>query len=229
MAEPERVMDVAEPAALFDVDGTLVDSSYHHALAWARAFDRFGYRPPLWRIHRAIGMGGDQLVRAVLDDEAEERHGDDLRAAWGAEFDPLLPEVKAFDRVYDLVEAVAHRGFRVVLASSAPQQHLDRYLELTGIARFLWATTTADDVEQTKPAPDIVAVALDRAGSGDGVMIGDSPWDIKAARRVNVPTMAVRTGGFSEAELRDAGAVSVHSSVAELLDEIDRTPLARTR
>jgi phosphoglycolate phosphatase-like HAD superfamily hydrolase len=212
-------------AALFDLDGTLVDTNYHHTLAWARAFHRFDYDLPLWRIHRAIGMGGDQLIEAVAGREAEIAHGDELRARWGVEYAPLLPEVRPFQGSRALVEAVKARGFVIVLATSAPQEHLDTYLELLGIGDIVDHSTTADDVENSKPAPDLVSVAMKKAGTRSAVMVGDSTWDVIAAGKVDVPTITIRTGGFSVDELREAGSVGTYDSPAELTHDLDHTLL----
>jgi HAD superfamily hydrolase (TIGR01549 family) len=180
---------------------------------------------PIWRIHRAIGMGGDQLVAAVTDDATEQRHGDGLRAAWGEEFAPMLEEVRPFTGVRDLLEEVRRRGFRVVLASSGQADHVDHYLDLIGGRELADDWTTSDDVETTKPAPDLVNVAMDKVGGSSGVLVGDSTWDCLAAGRANVGSVAVRTGGFSAEELREAGAEAVFDSLVELRSSLDRTAL----
>ncbi|GAA4604940.1 HAD superfamily hydrolase (TIGR01549 family) [Actinoplanes octamycinicus] len=211
--------------AIFDVDGTLVDTNYQHAIAWYRAFRRHELTVPVWRIHRAIGMGGDQLVPAVAGDDAERRHGDALREAQTEEFDRLIDEVRPFDGARELIEEVKSRGFRVVLASSGRKQHVEHFLDLVGGRPIADAWTSADDVERSKPAPDLVATAMERAGGASGVMIGDSTWDCVAARKLDVPTLAVRTGGFSAEELTDAGAVRVFDSLIDLRKALDETAL----
>jgi HAD superfamily hydrolase (TIGR01549 family) len=211
---------------VFDVDGTLVDTNYHHALAWFRAFRRVGVTPPVWRIHRAIGMGGDQLVEAVAGAAVERAHGDAVRAAWAEEFAPMLDEVPAFAGARELLSDVKQRGFQLVLASSGKPEHVDRYLDLLDGRRVADAWTTAEDAERTKPAPDLVAAALARVDGGRAVMIGDSVWDCMAARRLGLPTIAVRTGGFGTAELVDAGADAVYEELAEISADLDRLPLA---
>jgi HAD superfamily hydrolase (TIGR01549 family) len=213
--------------AIFDVDGTLVDSNYQHALAWYRAFRRFDLTLPIWRLHRAIGMGGDQLVPAVAGDDVERRHGDALRETQTEEFDKLIDEVRPFDGARDLLEAIKSRGFRLVLASSGKKQHVEHFLDLLGARPITDAWTTSDDVENSKPAPDLVATALKRVEGASGVMVGDSTWDSVAARKLEVPTIAVRTGGFSVDELKEAGAVSVFDSLVELREGLDDTPFAR--
>jgi HAD superfamily hydrolase (TIGR01549 family) len=212
-------------AALFDVDGTLIDSNYHHTIAWSRAFRRFELTPSLWRIHRAIGMGGDHLVTEVAGQRAEDEHGDALRAAWGKEYEPLLGEVRPFRDAHALLLEVKRRGWAVVLASSAPKDQLEHYIDLLDADGLADEVTSADDVQATKPAPDLVSVAVQKAGASRAVMVGDSTWDAIAAGKVGVDTIAVRTGGFSEQELRSAGAIGVFSSLTDLLDHLDGTPL----
>lgn len=213
--------------AIFDVDGTLVDTNYQHALAWSRAFRRFDIVLPIWRIHRAIGMGGDQLVPALTSDAVENRHGEALRAAWTEEFEPMIDEVRPFDGAHALLAEVKQRGFQVVLASSGKSDHVERFLDLLDARDVADAWTTSDDVEASKPAPDLVQTALARVPGTGGVMIGDSPWDAIAAAKADVATVAVRTGGFSADELRDAGAVGVYESLVDLIAGLDDTPLAR--
>jgi HAD superfamily hydrolase (TIGR01549 family) len=216
-------------AAIFDVDGTLVDTNYQHALAWFRAFRRIDRTVPIWRIHRAIGMGGDQLVAAVTDEQTERQHGDDLRSAWAEEFAPMLDEVQPFEGVRELLADVRRRGFRLVLASSGQAEHVEHYLDLIDGRDLADAWTTSDDVETTKPAPDLVHVAMQRVGSSTGVMIGDSTWDFVAAGKAGVASLAVRTGGFSVEELKHAGAADVFDSLVELRQRLDRTRLADAR
>jgi HAD superfamily hydrolase (TIGR01549 family) len=216
-------------AAIFDVDGTLVDTNYHHALAWFRAFRRIDRTVPIWRIHRAIGMGGDQLVAAVTDEQTERDHGDDLRSAWAEEFAPMLKEVEAFAGVRELLTDVRRRGFRVVLASSGQAEHVEHYLDLIDGRDLADAWTTSDDVETTKPAPDLVEVALQKVGSSAGVMIGDSTWDFIAAGKAGVASIGVRTGGFSIEELKEAGAADVFDSLVELGEKLDTTSLREAR
>ncbi|MFS0733924.1 HAD family hydrolase [Microbacterium sp. 1P10UB] len=212
---------LAVDTVLFDVDGTLVDTNYQHALSWFRAFRRHDITVPVWRIHRAIGMGGDQLIASVTSDEVEAEYGEALREAWTEEFDEVIDEVKPFASAHDLLVAVKKRGFQVVLASSGKAEHVERFLHLVDGADVVDAWTSSDDVENSKPEPDLVQTALDRVGGRSGVMIGDSTWDIVAAQKLEVPTIAVRTGGFSSAELTEAGAVAVFDSLGDLQDALD--------
>jgi HAD superfamily hydrolase (TIGR01549 family) len=213
--------------AIFDVDGTLVDSNYQHALAWYRAFDRYGITRPIWRIHRAIGMGGDVLVPEIGGRQVEEEHGDALRDAWVEEFDELVGEVKPFDGAHELLAEVKRRGFKLVLASSGKAKHVEAFLDLVDGRSLADAWTTSDDAEKTKPEPDLVVTALGKVEGASGVMVGDSTWDVIAAGKVDVPTIAVRTGGFSVGELLEAGASRVFQSLVEFRASLDGTALAR--
>ena len=215
------------PTAILDVDGTLVDSNYHHALAWSRAFREHGVVVPLWRLHRHVGMGGDKYVAAVAGDDVERRLGDAVRSRWEQLFDELLPEVEPLDGAYELVAELDARGHAVVLASSSIRRHFDAFVdEKLRVREYVDAWTTKDDVESSKPDPDLVEAALAKAGTRAAVMVGDTPWDCEAAGRAGIATVCVLTGGFSEAELRDAGAAAVFDSLRALLARLDETPLA---
>ena len=213
--------------AVLDIDGTLVDTNYQHALAWYRAFRRHEIVLPVWRIHRGIGMGGDQLVKSLTDEQTERELGDQIRAAESDFYFELIDEVAPMEGSRELIVELGRRGHIVVLASSAKQEEVDRYLDLLDAHDLADAWTTSADVEATKPAPDLVNVALERVAgsSGDAVMVGDTPWDVYAARGAGVDTIAVLTGGFGIDELRDAGAIAVFESVAELRSRLDQTPL----
>jgi HAD superfamily hydrolase (TIGR01509 family) len=221
---------VSTPVAILDVDGTLVDTNYHHAIAWYRAFRQHGLVLPLWRIPRHIGMGGDQLVAALAGDGTEERDGDDIRAAETALYLALIDEVQPFRDSRELLVDLRARGASVVLASSAKAAEVDHYLDLLDARDLAEAWTTSADVERTKPAPDLVQSALDKLGAepDDAFLVGDTPWDVKAAEQAGVPTYAVLTGGFSEQELRDAGAAGVHESVSHLRGDLDEVMRTRT-
>jgi HAD superfamily hydrolase (TIGR01549 family) len=214
------------PAAILDVDGTLVDTNYHHAIAWFRAFCQHDIVLPIWRIHRHMGMGGDQLVGSLCGQQVENEKGDDIRAAEKVLYFQLIEEVQPLEGARELMGDLKRRGHPVVLASSAKQEEVDHYLDLLDARDLADDWTTSADVEATKPQPDLVQAALDKADIGEGVMVGDTTWDCEAAKRAGVPAIAVRTGGFSEAELRDAGAVDVYASIAELRGALDETPLA---
>jgi HAD superfamily hydrolase (TIGR01509 family) len=220
---------VSAAAAILDVDGTLVDTNYHHAIAWYRAFRRHGIVLPVWRIHRHIGMGGDQLVEALTDARTERERGDDVRAAEAELYLELIDEVEPFDGAHGLITDLKERGCAVVLASSAKAEEIEHYIDLLDARDLADAWTTAADVEATKPEPDLVRAALDRAGSSadDAAMVGDTPWDVKAAAAAGVPTIAVRTGGFSIDELEGAGAAAVFESIEELRRRLDETAFTR--
>ena len=213
--------------AVLDIDGTLVDTNYHHAIAWFRAFVHHGLILPIWRIHRHIGMGGDQVVTALCGEDVEARLGDEIRDAEGNEYAKLIGEVRTMEASRELIVSLKERGHVVVLASSAKEGEVDAYLDLLDARDIADGWTTSGDVESTKPAPDLVHAAMARVDGdpADAVMVGDTPWDVKAAAAADVATLAVMTGGFSEAELRAAGAAGVFESVAELRDRLDETAL----
>ncbi|MFL5828801.1 MAG: HAD family hydrolase [Solirubrobacteraceae bacterium] len=213
--------------AILDIDGTLVDTNYHHAIAWYRAFRQHGIVLPIWRIHRHIGMGGDQLIGALTDERFEEREGDSIRDAEKVLYMELIGEVEPMEGARELLEDLKRRGHTVVLASSAKSDEVDHYLELLDARNIADAWTTSADVEETKPQPDLVNSALKKAeaNADDAVMVGDTTWDVKAAKAADVPTIAVRTGGFGADELHESGAAAVFESVGELLAQLDETSL----
>jgi HAD superfamily hydrolase (TIGR01509 family) len=213
--------------AILDIDGTLVDTNYQHTLAWYRAFRKHDLVLPIWRIHRHIGMGGDQLVPSLTDDDFERQHGEAVREDEKQLYMELIGEVEPMRDARKLIEELKARGHKALLASSAKDDEVDHYLDLLDARELADGWTSSADVDSTKPEPDLVRSALQKAGgeADDAVMIGDTPWDVEAAKRAGVPTIAVMTGGFSEAELRDAGAVAVFESVAELLERLGETTL----
>jgi HAD superfamily hydrolase (TIGR01509 family) len=213
--------------AILDIDGTLIDTNYHHTIAWARALQRLDIDVALWRIHRHIGMGGDQVVASLCGEEVEDEHGDEIRSAESEEYMQLIGEVRPVEGARDLITALKDRGHAVVLASSAKEDEVDVYLDLLGARELVDAWTTSADVESTKPAPDLVQAALEKTGDepSEAVMVGDTPWDVKAAEQAGVETITVITGGFSEQQLTEAGAVAVFESVAELCEHLGETRL----
>ena len=216
---------MSKPAAILDIDGTLVDTNYHHAVAWFRAFRQYGVIMPLWAIHRHIGMGGDQLVAALAGEEFDREQGDDVRAAEKALYMSLIHEVAPLEGARDFIEGLKRSDHTVILASSAKPDELEHYLELLDARELADGWTHSGDVESTKPNPDLVNAALEKAGSREGVMVGDSTWDCKAAANAGIKSIGVLTGGFSDKELEEAGAVKVFYSVQELLDGLGETPL----
>ena len=212
-------------AALLDVDGTLVDTNYHHVLAWYRAFRQHGQVLPAWRIHRHVGMGGDHLVETLCGKKVEDELGDDIRAAEKALYLTFIEEVEPMDGARDLILDLKERGHPVVLSSSAKENEVERYLDLLDARDLVDGWTTSADVEATKPDPDLITAARDKSGANRAVLIGDSTWDVEAAKNAEVETIALLTGGFSEQELLDAGAVAVFDSIAALREKLDDTPL----
>jgi HAD superfamily hydrolase (TIGR01509 family) len=215
--------------AVLDVDGTLVDSNYQHALAWYRALRSVGETFPIWRLHRLIGMGGDNVVLSLGGEELEQRVGEEARKRQGEEVDALIDEIAPLPGARDLLLAIKERGHRLVLASSGQPRHVDFAVDLLDARDIADAITSAEDAEQTKPAPDLLQVALEKLGAGPddaSVMIGDSVWDVEAAKKAGMPAIAVRSGGFGDDELRDAGAIGIYDTPGDLAKALDETPLA---
>jgi HAD superfamily hydrolase (TIGR01509 family) len=214
-------------AALFDIDGTLVDSNYVHVNAWQRAFHAVGHPVDAWRIHRAIGMGSSQLLSLLLGVAADELGGKvkQLHSDFYRESSELL---RPFEHARDLVTTLAGRGAKVVLASSAAPDELALLRAILDIDQVVAAITSSENVQVAKPDPEIVEVALDRAQTtaGHAVFIGDAVWDVLAAKQVGVPTIGLLSGGTSAAELTEAGAVAIYDDAAALLRELDSSPLA---
>lgn len=215
-------------AILLDVDGTLVDSNRVHARAWVDAFAEAGVAVDFEQTRRSIGMGGDKLMPAVSgiseDSEQGARIAERRREIFASRY---LPRLMAFPQVRALVERLRADGHTVVVASSATKEELHKLLEVAGVDDLIQASTSSDDAEESKPDPDIVAAALSRAGvpPGDAVMLGDTPYDIEAARRAGIRTVGVECGGWTREELR--GAVEVYESPADLLTRYDGSLMAR--
>jgi HAD superfamily hydrolase (TIGR01549 family) len=206
-------------AVLFDIDGTLIDSTYHHALAWQAAFHGCDVEAPLYRIHRAVGMGGDKLVAHVAGDRFEEQLGDSLRSAWREQYVALKGDVVALSGATDLVHRTAGAGFRVALASSGDPEFAAEAVAMLEIDDDISAMTTADDVERSKPEPDLVGETLGRLdGVTHAVLVGDTPYDVMAAQRAGIGCVGLLAGGYSEGELTDAGASLVVGLPADLHD-----------
>jgi HAD superfamily hydrolase (TIGR01509 family) len=223
-------LTASPPAVLFDIDGTLVDSNYLHVHAWCRAFRETGIAVESWRIHRAIGMDGTQLVKALSDgaDETARQRASELHSRYYAELSSslsLLPGAR------ELLGRVASRGMQVVLATSAPEDELARLRSLLDCEDLVSAVTSSEDVDTAKPEPDIVAVALDRAGvpASRAVFVGDSVWDAEAAARAGVISIGVRSGGVSADELQSAGATTVFDNPRDLCEHIDVSPIGQLR
>lgn len=216
-------------AILFDIDGTLVDSNDMHVLAWEEAFAGIGATFDRQVVHDQIGKGTDMLVPALLpdlDEAAQEKLGE----AHGAIFkEKFLGKAKPFPRAHDLLAHAHDCGQRVMLASSASTAELDHYLDLLDARDLVETTTSGDDVEQTKPAPDIFASALAKlpgVGALEAIVVGDTPYDIEAAGKCGIAAVAVRSGKFPDDVLWKAGAVAIYDDVAALLADYDKSPLA---
>ena len=211
---------------VLDVDGTLVDTNYQHAIAWHRALRDRGYAVQLWEIHRHIGMGGDQLVEALIGEQGERSDGEAIRDSESEAYGELIGEVQAMDGATELLRELRGDGAKAIFSSSAKAEEVEHYLDLLNARDLVEGWTTAADVERTKPHPELIEVALEKAGNdGPAVMVGDSTWDVKAAEAAGIPSLAVLTGGFSEEELREAGAAEVVKSISTLRK--DRSVLAR--
>jgi HAD superfamily hydrolase (TIGR01509 family) len=214
-------------AVLFDIDGTLVDSNYLHVEAWNRALVAVGHPTDAWRIHRAIGMGSDMLLEALVGEDAEgiADEATRLHGLYLAEEASLL---RPFHRARELLRAVAAQGSKVVLATSAAPDELSRLRRALDSDESVSAVTAAEDADEAKPEPDIVDIALRKAGvvASEAVMVGDAVWDIQAASRAGVPCVAVLSGGTGEGELRAAGAVEVYADAEALLNALGDSPLA---
>lgn len=218
---------MSAPAAILDVDGTLVDDNYQHALAWHLALRRVGVLVPVWRVHRAVGIGSDRIVAHLGSDELERDRGDEVREHESEVFGSMKDGIEPIEGAAEFVRELEERGHTVVLASSGDEEDIDGFLDLLGIRDLVDGWITSADVDATKPDPDLIEVALERAGGGPAVMVGDTDWDMIAARRAGIPAIGVLSGGFPEAVLRDAGAAAVYDSVDELRRELDDSPLAR--
>ena len=206
-------------ALLFDIDGTLVDSTYHHALAWQRAFHGLEIPVPLYRIHRTVGMGGDKLVAHVAGDDVEKESGDRLRASWREHYLRIKDEVQPLAGAAELVHRASRAGFRVGLASSGDPEFAAEAVHLLGIGDVVEVLTTSEDVEGSKPEPDLVGETVARLeGVTRAVLIGDTPYDVEAAQRAGIRCVGLRSGGYSEAELDEAGALLVVDLPEDLLD-----------
>lgn len=211
MTRPEVVV--------LDLDGTLVDSVYVHALAWKEAFREVGVDIPTYRLHRAVGMGGDRLVAAVAGEVTEDAMGDVVRKLHDDLFTERRPEVHPLGGATELLTACHEAGLRQVVASSSKPDNTEALLELVEGSQLIAAVVSGTE-GPSKPAPDLVQRALERAGSNQGFLVGDAVWDVDAAARAGIPCVGLLTGGYSEAELREAGAVAVYDTPRELAADL---------
>lgn len=217
-------------AVLFDIDGTLVDSNDAHVSAWQEAIAGVGVSLDRETIHGQVGKGADNLLPALLP-HADETVREQARKAHADIFKQrYMPRVEPFAHAHDLLARVKQSGRRVVLASSASQEELDHYLGLLDARALVSATTSADDVAHTKPAPDIFACALSKVppvGADAAVVVGDSPYDMEGARKCRIAPVGLRSGKFGDGVLREAGASALYDDVAALLAQYDTSPLAQ--
>ena len=211
---------------VLDLDGTLVDSVYQHVAAWQAAFRDVGRHVGAVSIHEAIGMGGDRLVAHVAGEAAEKAVGDDVRALHDTYFRTMLRTICPLDGASDLVEALAMRGHRLVLASSSEDDIVDDLLELVDVRRHLTAVVTGSADAASKPAPDLVRLAIDRSGGGEAVVIGDAVWDVQSAEAAGVRCVGLRSGGTGAERLLVSGAAGVYDGPRDLLEQLDSSPLA---
>jgi HAD superfamily hydrolase (TIGR01549 family) len=215
-------------AVLFDIDGTLVDSNYLHVDTWDRGFAEAGIPVSAWRIHRSIGMDSKKLLESLAGDAPEEAssRAKELHSGY---YKDAADRLRSFDGAQDLLRAVDALGVKVVLATSAPEDELEILRRVLDVDDAVAAATSAGDVETAKPEPDVLHVALRKVGveAGDALFVGDTVWDAEAARRAGVDMVGVLSGGVSERELRDAGALAVFEDVADLLGRLDESPIGQ--
>ena len=216
-------------AAIFDLDGTLIDSVDLHAIAWHEAMVKFGHNVSFEQARSQIGKGGDKLIPVFLSDDEQKDHGKDLEAWRGERFKAkYLPMIRPFSAVPDLLQRAREVGRKIAIASSAKRDELEKYLEIAGIAKLVDTDVSSEDVEESKPEPDVFKAVLKKLAieGGDAVAIGDTPYDAQAARKAGVRTIGVLSGGFTEGDLRKAGSVEVYPGPAALFANFERSLLA---
>lgn len=217
---------------LLDVDGTLIDSNAAHARAWADVFRQHGWDDVTWQqIMPLIGMGGDKLLPKVTGVEADSARGKALTRERSEHFlTAYAPSIRAFPKTRELLETFRDRGLKRVIATSAGEDELETLLDRAGVADLITRKTTSDDARgKSKPDPNIIVAALAKAGAapGEAIMIGDTPYDVEAARKAGVSTIALRCGGWGDEPLADA--VAIYADPAELLARLEDSPLGASR
>ncbi len=215
---------MAQTAVLFDVDGTLIDSNFHHAVTWHHAFLDVDEEVPCWRILGLIGRSGSELITELMGDEFADKHGDRVKKLHTQYFVESAPLIRRLPGTRELLEAVAERGWQSVLATSAGEEELGVLRRALDCDDLISAVTSAADTERAKPHPDIVGTALKRAGvsAGEAVFVGDAVWDVHAAQRAGVPVVTVLSGGTSRRDLEDAGAAQVYDGPSEVRAHLER-------
>ncbi|MDQ0824244.1 HAD superfamily hydrolase (TIGR01509 family) [Arthrobacter sp. B2I5] len=214
---------------LFDVDGTLIDSSYIHTIAWWGAFRQYGHDLPMAAIHQLVGMGGARLVDNLLPADRDRDEDGDIMASHGALYASHWPSLRAFDGAKDLLGQCHSGGLAVALASSARERDLQVMRSVLDADSFIDAATSANDAKESKPAPDILEAALAAAGvdAADAVYVGDAVWDMKAAAALGIPSIGVTCGGIQASQLREAGAVEVYDGPRHLLENLGSSAIGR--
>jgi HAD superfamily hydrolase (TIGR01509 family) len=214
-------------AVLLDIDGTLVDSNDAHARTWVEAFKRGGYEVPFEKVRSLIGMGADNLIPTAVGISKDTEKGKQLSKWWEEIFkEKYLPHIEAFPKVRELLQCMREGGLKLVAASSSKEDLLEKLLEITGASDLFQEDTSADDADNSKPDPDIIHAALEKAGlpPEEALMLGDSPYDIEAAGKAGVGLVALRCGGFSDEDLK--GALAIYDDPADLLEHYDESPFA---
>jgi HAD superfamily hydrolase (TIGR01509 family) len=216
-------------AVLFDVDGTLVDSSYIHTLAWWQAFRQAGYDVPMAGIHRSVGMGGDRILDSLLPSDRDTSEDSTIMTSHAAVFSTFWPSLRPLDGAREVLARCHERGLAVALASSARERDLEALRSTIGADDFIDAATSSSDAKESKPAPDILVAALKALGvqASDSVYVGDAVWDIYAAGKLDIPAIGLTCGGTSEAELRDAGAVEIYATPRALLENLEASAIGK--
>lgn len=216
-------------AAVFDVDGTLVDTTYLHTVAWWEAFRQSGHVVPMAEIHRTIGMGADHLLDHLLGEDRDRSQDGEISDGHRTLYAEYWPRLAPLEGAAELLAACADRGWKVVLASSAKGEELAAMRAVLGADEAVADVTSSDDVDSSKPAPDLVEQALELAGvpARRAVFVGDTVWDVAACRKAGVRCLGVLSGGVSRQELLEAGADEVYEGPGELLRRLDGSPLAR--
>lgn len=217
-------------AAMFDIDGTLIDSVDIHAMAWQEALQKFGHAIPYARIRRQIGKGGDQLLQTLLSRSRFEQYGEELDHYRGELFKrDYLKLIRPLSMVPELFRRIKQQGTKIVLASSAKRDEVEQYEKLLEVEELVEHETSSDDAERSKPHPDIFQAAMQRLGAPPAeqvLAVGDTPYDAQATAAVSVACLGVLSGGWSRSELRKAGCIAVYCGPADLLARFGETPLA---